>query len=153
VTTLDRARDAAPVDMLEAKAATGARTRARGALGDGVLNATPNEGINGPSPIEALLAALVGCVARNLRSVAQSAHVQLERLLMRVATGRSDDPPAITALRRGLAITTEMPVDRTRRPLELALRDATIARTLAPGLDLTMLLTINDSPVETHHVA
>ncbi len=37
--------------------------------------------------------------------------------------------------------------------LWLALRDATITRTLARGLDLTVALTINDLEAETLHVA
>jgi uncharacterized OsmC-like protein len=151
--TVHQKHAAAPVYLLEAEAAPGTRTRIRGALWDGVLNATPDDDTDGPSPIEALMAALVGCVARNLRSVTDSAHVRFDRLAMRVAAERSDDPPAITALRLDLAITTEVPVDRARRLVELALRDATITRSLARGLDLTVLLTINDSPVEAHHVA
>ena len=99
------------------------------------------------------MAALVGCIARNLRSVTDAADVRFDRLEMRVAAERSDDPPAITALRLDLAITTDVPEDRARLLVEQVLRDGTITRTLARGLDLTVLLTINDSPVEAHHVA
>jgi uncharacterized OsmC-like protein len=144
---------AGPVYLLEAAVAPGSRTRIRGALWDGVLNATPDDDVDGPSPIEALMAALVGCIARNLRSVTDAADVQFDRLEMRVAAERSDDPPAITALRLDLAITTDVPEDRARRLVEQVLRDGTITRTLARGLDLTVLLAINDSPVEAHHVA
>lgn len=153
MTTLHRKHAAAPVYLLAAQADPGSRTRVQGPLWEGVLNATPDDDTDGPNPIEALLAALVACVARNLRSVTDSAHVRFERVTMRVAAERSDDPPAITALRLDLAITTDVPVARARRLVQLALRDATITRTLARGLDLTVLLTINDSPVETHHVA
>jgi len=142
-----------PVSLLEADVAPGSRTRIRGPLWDGVLNATPDDDVDGPSPIEALMAALVGCIARNLRSVTDAADVRFDRLEMRVAAERSDDPPAITALRLDLAITTDVPEDRARLLVEQVLRDGTITRTLARGLDLTVLLTINDSPVEAHHVA
>jgi len=148
-----RKHTADPVYLLEAEVAPGTRTRVRGALWDGVLNATPDDDIDGPSPVEALMAALVACVARNLRSVTDSAHVRFDRLVMGVAAERSDDPPAITALRLDLAITTDVPADRARRLVELALRDATITRTLARGLDLTVLLTINDLEAEALHVA
>ena len=148
-----RKHTAAPVYLLEAEVAPGTRTRVRGALWDGVLNATPDDDIDGPSPVEALMAALVACVARNLRSVTDSAHVRFDRLVMGVAAERSDDPPAITALRLDLAIATDVPADRARRLVELALRDATITRTLARGLDLTVLLTINDLEAEALHVA
>jgi len=143
----------APVHMLEAEAAPGTRTRVHGPLWDGVLNATPDDDTDGPNPIEALMAALVACTARNLRSVTDAAHVQFTHVAMRVAAERSDDPPAITALRLDLAITTELPVDRARRLVDLALRDATITRTLARGLDLAVVLTINDCSVEAPHVA
>ena len=142
-----------PVSLLEADVSPGSRTRIRGPLWDGVLNATPDDDVDGPSPIEALMAALVGCVARNLRSVTDAADVRFDHLEMRVAAERSDDPPAITALRLDLAITTDVPEDRARLLVEQVLRDGTITRTLARGLDLTVLLTINDSPVEAHHVA
>jgi len=142
-----------PVSLLEADVSPGSRTRIRGPLWDGVLNATPDDDVDGPSPIEALMAALVGCVARNLRSVTDAADVRFDRLEMRVAAERSDDPPAITALRLDLAITTDVAEDRARLLVEQVLRGGTITRTLARGLDLTVLLTINDSPVETHHVA
>jgi uncharacterized OsmC-like protein len=142
-----------PVSLLEADVSPGSRTRIRGPLWDGVLNATPDDDVDGPSPIEALMAALVGCVARNLRSVTDAADVRFDRLEMRVAAERSDDPPAITALRLDLAITTDVPEDRARLLVEQVLRDGTITRTLARGLDLTVLLTINDSPVEAYHVA
>jgi len=141
------------VSLLEADVSPGSRTRIRGPLWDGVLNATPDDDVDGPSPIEALMAALVGCVARNLRSVTDAADVRFDRLEMRVAAERSDDPPAITALRLDLAITTDVAEDRARLLVEQVLRGGTITRTLARGLDLTVLLTINDSPVETHHVA
>jgi uncharacterized OsmC-like protein len=142
-----------PVSLLEADVSPGSRTRIRGPLWDGVLNATPDDDVDGPSPIEALMAALVGCVARNLRSVTDAADVRFDHLEMRVAAERSDDPPAITALRLDLAITTDVPEDRARLLVEQVLRDGTITRTLARGLDLTVLLTINDSPVKAHHVA
>jgi uncharacterized OsmC-like protein len=144
---------AAPVYMLEAEAAPGTRTRVHGPLWDGVLNATPEDDTDGPNPIEALMAALVACVARNLRSVTDSAHVTFERVAMRVAVQRSDDPPAITAMRLEIAITSDVPVERARRLVQLALRDATITRTLARGLDLTVLLRINDCPMEALDVA
>lgn len=153
MTPLRKKYAAAPVYLLEAEAAPGSRTRVRAALWDGVLNATPDDDTDGPSPIEALMAALVACVARNLRSVTDSAHVRFDQVAMRVAAERSDDPPAITAMALDLAITTEVPAERARRLVELALRDASITRTLARGLDLRVRLTINDREMEAPGVA
>jgi uncharacterized OsmC-like protein len=154
MTTIHRKHTStASVYMLEADVAPGTRTRVRGPLWDGVLNATPDDDTDGPNPIEALMAAAVACMARNLRSVTDSAHVRFDRVAIRVAVERSDRPPAITALRLDLAITTDVPVGQARRLVELALRDATITRTLARGLDLAVLLTINDGPMEVLDVA
>jgi len=93
MTAPHRKQTAAPVHLLEAEAVPGARARVKGALWDGVLNATPDDDIDGPSPIEA------------------------------------------------------------RRLVELALRDGTITRTPARGLELTIFLTIIDTPGEVLHVA
>lgn len=153
MTTLRRKHQSAPVYMLHAEAAPGTRTRVRGVLWDGVLNATPDDDIDGPSPVEALMAALVGCVTRNVRAVTDSAHVSFDRVTMDVAADRSDKPPAITTLRLDLAITTDVAVERARRLVRLALRDATITRTLARALDLVVRLSINDGPAEIVDVA
>ena len=92
-----RKREAEPVYLLDVTAVPGQRTRAAGVLWDGVLNSTPDDDIDGPSPIESLLAALAGCLARNLRSTADSAHIVLDRVELRVAATRSDDPPVVTS--------------------------------------------------------
>jgi uncharacterized OsmC-like protein len=139
--------------LLEADIAPGTRTRVHGPLWDGVLNATPDDETDGPNPVEALMAAAVACMARNLRSVTDAAHVRFDRVAIRVGVERADQPPAITALRLEIAITTDVPDGQARRLVELALRDATITRTLARGLDLAVLLTINDGPLEALHVA
>lgn len=154
MTTIHRKRTGtASVYLLEADVAPGTRTRVRGPLWEGVLNATPDDETDGPNPVEALMAAAVACMARNLRSVTDAAHVRFDQVGIRVAVERSDQPPAITALRLDVAITTDVPFAQARRLVELALRDATITRTLARGLDLTVLLTINDGPKEELHVA
>ena len=82
-----------------------------------------------------------------------SAHVRFDRVEIQVAVERSDDPPAITALRLDVAITADLPAEQAHRLVELALRDATITRTLARGLDLTVRVTINDGPLEALDVA
>lgn len=154
MTTIHRKHTStASVYLLDAEVAPGSRTRVRGPLWDGVLNATPDDETDGPNPVEALMAAAVACMARNLRSVTDSAHVRFERVGIRVAVERADQPPAITALRLDLAITTDVPIGQARRLVELALRDATITRTLARGLDLTVFVTVNDGPMEAFDVA
>jgi hypothetical protein len=48
---------APPVYLLDVTVEPGERTRAHGVLWDGVLNASPRDTTDGPSPVEALLAA------------------------------------------------------------------------------------------------
>ena len=137
-----------PVYLLEAVVAPGERTRVTGPLWDGVLNATPDDDIDGPSPIEALMAALVGCVARNIRSVTDAAHVTFDRISMQVAADRSDDPPDVTAIRLDLSVDTDIPPERARHLIELALRDGTITRTLSRAIALEVRLVVNGEGVE-----
>ncbi len=142
-----RKRSAAPVYLLEATAAPGRRTQVTGALWDGVLNATPDDDTDGPSPVEALMAALAACVIRNLRSVTDAAHVTFEAVAIRIAAERSDEPPALTAVRLEIAAETRVPTEQATRLVALALRDGTITRTLARATDLDVRLTINGLPV------
>lgn len=146
VQVVDRKHAAQPVYLLEVTAVRGERTRADGALWDGVLNATPDDDIDGPSPIEALMAALAGCLVRNLASMADRAHIALERVVLKVAATRSDDPPVITSLVVDADVTSDAPSERTRHVVELALRYGTITRTLAGACPLEINLSINGTP-------
>jgi len=151
---VERRHAAAPVYLMRVVAAPGERTLAHGALWDGVLNATPDDDTDGPSPIESLMTALAGCLARNLRSVADEARVVLDRTEMAIAATRSDDPPAITGLVVDLAIDSPAAADRVRHVVDLAIRYGTIARTLARACPLTINLTINrGDPEELPRVA
>jgi uncharacterized OsmC-like protein len=144
---------AAPVYLMQVVAAVGERTVAHGALWDGVLNATPDDDTDGPSPIESLMAALAGCLARNLRSVADEARVVLDRADIAIAATRSDDPPAITGLVVDLGIDSSAAAERVRHVVDLAIRYGTITRTLARACPLTINLTINrGDPEELPHV-
>lgn len=122
---------AAPVYLLKVCVARGGRTEAHGALWDGVLNATPEDDLDGPSPVEALLAAVAGCLVRNLRWVADGSRVAFERIDLRLAADRSDDPPAITAVRVEMDLVTDAPAGRLGGIVERALHTGTITRTLA----------------------
>ena len=145
---LVRKREAEPVYLLDVTAAPGQRTLAAGGLWDGVLNSTPDDDIDGPSPIESLLAALAGCLARNLRSTADSAHIVLDRVELRVAATRSDDPPVVTSVIVDAEISSASPPARVRRVVELALRYGTITRTLARACPLEIRLSVNGTPVD-----
>jgi uncharacterized OsmC-like protein len=147
-----RKRPAQPVYLLDVSAGEGRRTTARGALWTGVLNATPDDDIDGPSPIEALLAAVAACFVRNLCSVAQSAHIVFERVELRLAADRSDDPPAVTAIRLEADLSTEAPLATAARVVELALRYGTITRTIARAAHFEARVSVNGSPVEVADV-
>ena len=153
MTAIRRRAVGSPVYLLEAVVAPGERTRVSGPLWDGVLNATPDDDIDGPSPIEALMAALVACVARNIRSVTDAAHVTFDRISMRVAMDRSDDPPAVSAIRLDLSVDTATPPERARHLVELALRDGTITRTLSRATEIDIRLVVNGADVDVSYPA
>jgi uncharacterized OsmC-like protein len=150
---LVRKRASQPVYLVEISAGHGRRTVARGALWDGVLNATPDDDIDGPSPIEALLAAVGACFVRNLRSVADGARITFERVELRLAADRSDDPPAVTAVRLDAELTTTAPLPTAARVVELALRYGTITRTVARASRFEVRASINGTAVEVPDVS
>jgi uncharacterized OsmC-like protein len=149
---LVRKHEAQPVYLLDVDAGDGRRTNVHGPLWDGVLNATPDDDIDGPSPIEALLAAVAGCFVRNLRSVADSAHISFERVELHLAAERSDDPPAVTAVRLDAELTTAAPIATAARIVELALRYGTITRTVARASRFEVRASINGTSVEVPDV-
>ena len=111
---------AQPVYLLDVHAVRGERTRADGALWDGVLNATPDDTNDAPSPIEALMAALAGCLVRNLRSMADGRRITFERADLHIAATRSDDPPVVTSLIVDLDVVADAEPERVQRMVEQA---------------------------------
>jgi uncharacterized OsmC-like protein len=140
--TIRRRPAADPVYLMDVDVEAGGRTRVRGALWDGVLNASPDDATDGPSPVEALLAGVAGCFVRNLRWYADGSHVELDRIGLRLAAERSDDPPAITAVHVDVELTTDAPARRVAGLVERALRTGTITRTVARSAHLTLTLRV-----------
>jgi uncharacterized OsmC-like protein len=138
-----RRPSADPVSLLDVEVARGDRTRVRGALWDGVLNASPEDTTDGPSPIEALLAALAACFVRNLRWYADGSHVAFARIGLRLAADRSDQPPAITEVRLEVELETDAPARRVAGLVERALNSGTITRTVARAASLEVVLRVN----------
>lgn len=134
-----------PVYLLDVSAAPGQRTEVHGPLWDGLLNATPDDDIDGPSPIEALLAAVGGCFVRNLHATAESAHISFDRVELHLAADRSEDPPRVTAVRLEASLSTTAPLATARRVVELALRYGTITRTVARASRLEVRVSVNDT--------
>lgn len=151
-THLVRKHGAQPVHLLDVDAGAGRRTVVHGPLWDGVLNATSDDDIDGPSPIEALLAAVAGCFVRNLHSTAESAHITFDRVELHLAAERSDDPPAVTAVRLDAELWTTAPLATANRVVELALRYGTITRTVARASRFEARASINGTPVEVPDV-
>jgi uncharacterized OsmC-like protein len=147
-----RKHEAQPVYLVDVSAGEGRRTAFRGPLWDGVLNAMPDDDIDGPSPIEALLAAVAGCFVRNLYSVAESAHITFERVELHIAADRSDDPPAVTAVRLDAELFTSAPIVTATRIVDLALQYGTITRTVARASQLDVRASVNGTPVEVSNV-
>ncbi|HEU5202881.1 MAG TPA: OsmC family protein [Candidatus Limnocylindrales bacterium] len=141
-----------PVYLLDVSAGPGRRTTVRGPLWDGVLNATPDDDTDGPSPIEAYLAAVAACFVRNLRSVADSAHITFEGVELHLAADRSDDQPAVTTVRLEAELTTEAAIATATRVVGLALRYGTISRTVARASRFEPRISVNGTPVEVPDV-
>lgn len=142
-----RRRPAAPpVYLLDVEVKHGDRTRVSGALWDGVLNASPEDINDGPSPVEALLAGVAACVVRNLRWVADGAHVVFQRIELHLAAERDDDPPAIRQVHLVIELDTEAAAPRVAGIVERALRSGTITRTVARAVSLTVELRVNGVP-------
>jgi uncharacterized OsmC-like protein len=149
---LVRKREVQPVYLLDVDAGAGRRTVVRGPLWDGVLNATPDDDTDGPSPIEALLAAVAGCFVRNLRSVADGARISFEHIELHLAAERSDDPPVVTAIRLDVELTTTASIASAARVVELALRYGTITRTVARASRFEARISVNGTPVDVPDV-
>lgn len=137
---------AVPVYLLDVQISPGERTVARGALWDGPLNASPEDTNDGPSPVEALLAGVAGCFVRNLRWVADGAHVAFDRIELRLAAERDDDPPMIREVLLEVRLDTDATAPRVAGVVERALRGGTIVRTIARAVDFRFELSINDEP-------
>lgn len=132
-----------PVYLLDVLVEHGGRTQAHGALWDGVLNASPEDDTDGPSPVEALLAGVAACFVRNLRWVADGAHVEFRRIALHLAAQRDDDPPALSGVRVEVDLTTDAAPARVRGVVERALRSGTITRTVGRAVPLDIVLRIN----------
>ena len=141
-----------PVYLLDVVAEHGDRTRAHGVLWEGVLNASPEDDTDGPSPVEALLAGVAACFVRNLRWVADGAHVEFARIGLRLAAERDDAPPAIRQVRLEVDLETDAPAPQVTGIVERALRSGTITRTVARAAELEILVRLNGAPlpVEVH---
>lgn len=139
-----------PVYLLDVLVEQGGRTQAHGALWDAVLNSTPEDDADGPSPVEALLAGLAACFVRNLRWVADGAHIEFARISLHLAAQRVDDPPALSSIRLEADLTTDAPRARVAGVVERALRSGTITRTIARAVALEVALLINGDPVPIH---
>jgi uncharacterized OsmC-like protein len=154
VRVIRRRPESAPVYLLDVVAERGGRTRVHGALWEGLLNAAPEDVTDGPSPVEALLAGVAGCLVRNLRWVADGSHVTFDRLALHCAAERDDDPPAISRVHVDVELETEAAGPRVAAILERALRTGTITRTVARAARLTMTLRVNGEslPVDLERV-
>jgi uncharacterized OsmC-like protein len=138
-----RRAPAPPVYLLDVTVERGDRTRTRGALWDGVLNASPEDTADGPSPVEALLAGVAACFIRNLRWVADGAHVPFDHIGLRLAAERDDDPPAINQVHMEVDLQTGAAPGRVAATVVRALRTGTITRTVARAVEFSVTLRIN----------
>jgi uncharacterized OsmC-like protein len=138
---------APPVYLLDVVVERGDRTRAHGVLWDGVLNASPEDDTDGPSPVEALLAGVAACFVRNLRWVADGAHVEFTRIALHLAAERDDAPPAISSVRLEVELESDASGARVAGIVERALRSGTITRTVARAASMEIVVRLNGVPL------
>ncbi len=75
----------------------------------------------GPSPVEALVAAIAGCMAMDLVHILQRGRHELKAVSARLVADRSaDDPKRILAAALHFTISTSAPHDAIVRALELS---------------------------------
>lgn len=78
-------------------------------------------GIAGPSPVEALAAAIAGCMGMDLVHILRRGRHQLKAVSARLAADRSaDDPKRIVAAVLHFTVSTSAPHDAIVRALELS---------------------------------
>jgi len=142
-----RRPDATPVYLLDVNVERGGRTRSHGALWEGVLNATPEDDVDGPSPVEALLAGVAACFIRNLRWVADGAHVEFDKVALHLAAERDDDPPALRDVRLEVELTTAAAPARVAGIVERALATGTITRTVGRATHFSIGVRVNGTEV------
>lgn len=87
--------------------------------------------------MESLLGALAGCLIRGLASEVEGADIALDRVVLRVAPSRSDDPPVLAPLVIDLDHPAAEP-ERIHRMVELALPHRTVTRTLAQACPIVI---------------
>jgi putative redox protein len=66
-----------------------------GSGGTATMDATPEHGGRGPSPMETLLAALAGCTAMDVVSILEKMRAPLEGLEVRVSGERAETHPRV----------------------------------------------------------
>ena len=135
-----------PVHLLDVTVEHGDRTRAHGVLWDGVLNASPEDDNEGPSPVEGLLAGVAACFVRNLRWIADGRHVRFSQIRLRLAARRDDDPPAISHVTLEVDLETDASAQRVAEVVGGALRTGTITRTVARATQFELALRVNGVP-------
>jgi len=128
--------------------AFGATTGSGGAI---ALDTTPEAGGRGPSPMEAVLAALGGCTGMDVISILQKMRAPIEGLEIRISGERAEDHPRVFT-----RITLEyvfagakLSPDQVQRAVTLSQdRYCSVSAMLRKAAELTHSWRIADTP---HH--
>lgn len=125
---------------------TGEALRFRGGTVDGPQISVDSAGEDGPSPTQALLLAVAGCMGVDVVMILEKGRVPLESLSVEVEGDRAEDPPRrFTALRMTYRIAGPRPGDRNKvqRAVDLSRdRYCSVLHTLRNDLELDIRVEI-----------
>lgn len=127
---------------VEARWEDGLRFEAVGRSGAAVL--VDGDAAAGPSPVETLLIALVGCMGADVVEVLRKMRVPLAGLVVRAEGDRRQEPPRrFTAIRLSYRADGVPAADRDKlqRAVDLSRETyCSVLHTLQPDLDVTVLI-------------
>jgi putative redox protein len=109
----------------------------RGASGDLTLTLDGRREA-GPSPVQAVAAALAGCMAIDVVEVIEKGRLPLKALSCDLSVFRAEGtPPRITAFELHFRVTGDVPGDRVARAIELSREKyCSVWHSLNPAIDL-----------------
>ena len=98
----------------------------------------------GPSPVEALVAALGGCAAIDVVEILEKRRTPAQRVEVTVAFARADHPPRrIVAAKVHFRVTTASELHHVERAADLSFQKyCSVSHSLAPDTELTWEVTV-----------
>lgn len=123
---------------------TGEGERFEGGKPGGVAVTIDGDGVAGPSPMDALLLSLAGCMGIDVLMILEKSRVPIEALEVSVEGDRRDEPPRrYTALRLEYRVRGPREQDQAKLDRAVALskdKYCSVLHTLRPDVDLDITI-------------